>query len=198
VLQAKELPGLLLRDRVRRSTDMVDMAVTYAKMDQDSFLEALLNDEQRRHLLHRAVQAASDATSEEKRRSLAAALAAGTIADDDAVVDDALIVIDAVAQLEAVHLRVLERLTKTPSPQGYGQLADVPNFVPPWVPGQLEHEIPQLRSVMVNLVAKLEALGMVERYRGGIAENCLRLTTFGNMCLGSLLRSPSDHFPVKE
>jgi hypothetical protein len=186
----KEIPALtqqLFADRRRTATDMMELAVAYAGVSPEQFVTALAADPKHRYLLRRAVRAASDSDSDEKTRTLAAALAAGAIAADDAVVDESVLVINAVAQLEAVHLRVMALLATEPVDPAVG---NYPNFRPwPWTAQQIDDAVPQLVGVLPAIIAKLQALGIADDFPNQLVdfqEGRLQLTGFGRLCLGYL------------
>lgn len=195
----KELPTVaeyLFADRRRSAIDMVERAIEIADITSEEFVDALFADLQRRHLLRRAVLAASDSISDEKIRTLAAALAAGAITTDDAVIDESVLVIDAVAQLDAVHLRVLALLATEPVDPAVGTY---PNFRPwPWTETQIYDAVPNLASVLPAILAKLQALGIADDFPAQLidfAEGRLQLTGFGRLCLGYLQAPDEQHRP---
>ncbi|WP_285550263.1 hypothetical protein [Actinoplanes regularis] len=198
----KEVPllGQLLADRRRSATDVVERAIAYAGCTPEEFVNVLAADPEHRYLLRRAIQAASDSVSEEKRRILAAALAAGAIATDDAVVDESVLVIDAVAQIESVHLRVLVLLATEPDDPAVSNYTNIRPW--PWTPRQIYEAAAPLASVLPAILANLQALGIIDDFpsqRIDFQEGRLRLTGFGLLCLGYLqvlAGEPGDRFPV--
>ncbi|WP_125812361.1 hypothetical protein [Actinoplanes sp. ATCC 53533] len=182
----KEIPILaqMFADRRRSATDMMEHAVAYAGVNPERFMDALAADPKHRHLLRRAIHAAGDSVSGEKIRTLAAALAAGAIATDDAVVDESMLVIDAVAQLEAVHLRVLALLATEPDDPAVDHYQNIRPW--PWTPQQIHNGVPQLSAVLPAILAKLQALGITKDFPNGLIdyeEGRRQLTGFGELCL---------------
>ena len=185
----KEVPllGQLLADRRRSATDMMERAVVYAGVTPEEFVDALAADPKHRYLLRRAIHAGSDSASDEKTRILAAALAAGAIATDDAVVDESVLVIDAVTQLESVHLRVLALLATEPTDPAVGNYANIRPW--PWTPEQIYDAVAHMSGVLPAILAKLQALGIIDEFpseRIDFQEGRLQLTGFGLLCLGYL------------
>jgi hypothetical protein len=110
------LTAQIFDDRRRRSVRMIYEAAEFSDQDADALVQTLLSHEGGRLIFYRAVQAAADAASNSKIRTLAQALASGAIAKDGAVVSESLIVIDAIGQLEAPHIRVLELFAQDRGP----------------------------------------------------------------------------------
>jgi hypothetical protein len=173
----------IFQDRRRRSVQMVEEAAAFSEEDVIVLVERLLAYEGGRLMLHRAVQAAADAASASKIKTLARALASGAMSEDQAVVDEALIVIDAVGQLEAPHIRLLQLLTQDRGPFIRG----VNGFsTQPWSIEDLIDADPGLRNAMQALIAKLLSLGMVERLGSGLLdghEDKIVLSRFGGVCM---------------
>jgi hypothetical protein len=178
-------------DHRRRATSTVEAAAEFADQPADELVIHLLSTELSRELLHRAVQAAAHATSEAKIKALAQALADGAIATDRAVVDESLVVIDAVGQLEALHLRLLEILTRLPDDPAVEHYSQRPW---PWRIEQVVDTDPHLSNAFEAVRARVTALGMVSRYPAGVidyADDRIHLTTFGGMCMKHLLEAGS-------
>jgi hypothetical protein len=192
----KEVPTFVSQvraDRVRRATAMLDTAMHATGVAAEEFLEIVGRDEHHRYLLHRAVEAAAQAIGEEKIRTLAAALASGAIASDPADIDTAVVVIDAVSEIETIHLRVLGMLFDLPPDDPYTRA----NTMRPWAwkLQQLHDADSGLGHSLDAIVAKLRSLGMVDSFPSGILDyddSRIRLTGFGVMCMEHLQRVAGD------
>jgi hypothetical protein len=190
----KEIPILaqMVADRRRNATDMMEQAVLLAGITSEEFVKALTTDSKHRYLLRRAVQAASNSASDEKIRTLAAALADGAIACDDAVVDESVLVIDGVAQLEAVHLRVLALLATEPDPPD--EKAQISSYA--WSSSQVYKAVPRLAPVLDAVLAKLYALGMTDDLHSAYMnswDDHRELTGYGRLCLRYVQALADEH-----
>jgi len=195
--ETPELLCLMLGDRFRRASTMVETATDLAGLTPEEFVARLARDELHRYLLYRAVQAAGTAIGDAKIRTLAAALVSGAIATDPAAVDEALVVINAVEQIESLHLRVLTRLMTAPADPAVDHYSNVRPW--PWTQQQLYDADPGLGGAFGTVLAKLRSLGMVHDYPAGLidyAEDRVQLTAFGEMCTTHLHQVGEDNRPV--
>lgn len=192
---APDLAFQLRADRRRRGAAMLDQAGGYAGMSVDDLVLLLSADEAHRYLLYRTVQAAADSISESKTRTLAAALASGALSSDPAAVDEALLVVAAVAPLEAPHVRLLEILATVAPEWHVGDSGEEwqspPSRRESWTRDELAKRLNAPPAAVVNIVATLQALGMVERTAGtGYGSDLdfsTKLTGFGEMCMKHLI-----------
>jgi hypothetical protein len=188
----KEVPAFVAQvraDQVSRATAVLDTTVHAAGMTAEAFLALCGRDEHHRYLLHRAVQAAAQARGEEKVRTLAAALVSGAVASDPADVDTAVVVIDAVSEMETIHLRVLAALFDLPPDDPYTAANNLRPWA--WKLQQLYDADPGLGPSLGAIVAKLRSLGMVDSFPSGILDyddSRIQLTPFGVMCMEHLQR----------
>jgi hypothetical protein len=176
------------RRRVQRADDMVEGAAKSAGISAEDLLMSIGSDERKQELLIRAIHAAAGAVAAVKLDTLSRAFASGAIATDPAVVDEAFIVIDALAQLDAPHLRVLTILA-SPGPGALPGRAS-PLLAATWKREDILAEAPSISTALDALIGKLQALGLV--YDDGIGrmgyqEPWWALTEFGEACVRHLL-----------
>jgi hypothetical protein len=107
-----------LARRRQRGQRALAIAASAAGMTPEELLERILHDERLLDLGAAVVAAASKTMVEAKIRALGRALATGALATDDAVVDEQRFLVDTLADLEAVHFRVLTHVSVQHS--GYG------------------------------------------------------------------------------
>ncbi|MET8092101.1 hypothetical protein [Micromonospora sp. NPDC005220] len=130
-----------------------------------------------------AFQAANNTMHEGKVKALAAVLAEGI--NDDAKLDLSLLIVAALTDLEAAHIRVLDAMVNTNS-DAHIAYPDVEGNR--WPSSILEGRFPGLRSGIAPIMATLERQGLatrgapVENFRGNQATTWLA-THFGWECL---------------
>jgi hypothetical protein len=177
----------LRQRRAERVTGMVERAAASQNVALEKLLTGVKANESKEALFIRAVQAAADAVDESKLDTLARAFATGALADDQAVVDEAIIVVDTLAQLEAPHLRLLAILAEPCD-------APLPGRMSPreqaWSKDFILWRHPGLTTTIDALVAKLHGLGLIYDAGAGRTDYLgawWTPTQFGDVCVGHLL-----------
>ena len=111
-----------LARRRTRGQQALAVAAAEADMTPEHLLERILRHERLLDLAAAVVAAASETMLEAKIQTLGRALGTGALAVDNAVVDDQRFLVDTLADLEALHLRVLHQLSI--EYDGYGSPRD--------------------------------------------------------------------------
>jgi hypothetical protein len=106
----------LAERRVKHAAETVLDAAEAAKLPLDEFIDRAVSDDRRHELLSRTLFIAQDTALRNKRRALGRALAAGVMGDDTKV-DEELLFIRAVADVDEMHIRLLQRMLH-PGPIG--------------------------------------------------------------------------------
>ncbi|WP_160161025.1 hypothetical protein [Actinomadura sp. K4S16] len=196
---AEELSYSLRRRTVLRSARL-QRFFEYSVRDQSTTIEQMLQevtrDDLKAELLFRAIEAAKDSISEIKLQVLARAFATGAFAADEAVVDQSILIVEAISQLEAHHLRVLNILCGESTTHFDSSGAPVEEPVASelrncWSDEQIAQADPGVAAVVNALTARLNNLGMLHddsRSRLGIDVALWRLTVFGQACANELHR----------
>jgi hypothetical protein len=110
--------GRLGRRRVERAAETLTDAAEAAKMPLQEFMDNAVSDDRRQELFARTLTLAQDTALRSKRRALGRALAAGVVGDD-ARIDDELLFIRAVADIDTMHIRLLDLLQQPDGHQGW-------------------------------------------------------------------------------
>jgi hypothetical protein len=138
----------LAERRVKHAAETVLDAAEAAKLPLDEFIDRAVSDDRRHELLARTLFIAQDTALRNKRRTLGRALAAGVMGDD-AKVDEELLFIRAVADIDEMHIRLLQRMLH-PCPIGGGWTADM-----------IAADDPGLAAGVLALLGTLELHGLV-------------------------------------
>jgi hypothetical protein len=96
--------------RRRQAEVMLQVAAEASDRSLDGLFERITDDPRRLQLFAAAAKAAAETTLEAKIRLLGRALATGVLANDDTLVDQQRFLVGILADLEALHLRVLAQL----------------------------------------------------------------------------------------
>jgi hypothetical protein len=166
----------LAERRVKHAAETVLDAAEAAKLPLDEFIDKAVSDDRRHELLARTLFIAQDTALRNKRRALGRALAAGVMGDD-AKVDEELLFIRAVADVDEMHIRLLQRMLN-PGPIGGGGLS--------WTANAIASADPDLAVGVLALLGTLELHGLVET---AIANRAIpgavsSVTTYGVTPLG--------------
>lgn len=106
------------RHGTRRTELLLNAASADAHSDLNQLLARICDDPYKLNLFAQSVEAATRTASEAKILLLGRALASGALASDSAVIDDAHLRTAVLAELDAPHVRVLERIAKATRRQG--------------------------------------------------------------------------------
>ena len=158
----------------------------------DELISDAVADEQKFDLLVQAIDAACRAATEDKIDTLAVAFALGMIEQDEATVDERILVFDALAQIEAFHLRllaVLQRQARDPSTVEDANEREVAeSWRYAWTRAEVLEREPGLATVVDALVAKAQSLGLIhDAAAGGYGgpKPHWELTSFGRICVAA-------------
>ncbi len=196
------------RSQSRRSSERVlDVAAETAELRRDDLVGHLAADPKRLQIAGMALSAGAMTTNEDKLRALARSLAMA--AKDDALVDPELLVIAALTDMEAPHIKVLRTMAAAASRRNInGRRTHASHPL-----RALEFELPEVAAVMSPVLATLLRHGLVseesedlrawldqrdrDMARFGHSVNrrprqtLYQVTDFGDYCL-ELLTSISD------
>lgn len=139
--------------RYRSAEQVVDEAAARLQVGPESLVDAALRDEYSAQLLGQAIQVAANTVNGQKIHGLAQALANG-LRDDDARPDEEQIVIAALAEVEAPHIRVLTELgpergqARTPNTNLRSRTAPGRGHTPAALAGSCNMGVPAVRAVL--------------------------------------------------
>jgi hypothetical protein len=111
--RAEALISYLEDRRARRQARLESLAEAAEAQGGETFdvlLEKARQDDSRSDLTEEVLQQATETAAEWKMRALGRALARGLLADDEAEIDEVHLMLAAIDDLEAPHVRVLQRL----------------------------------------------------------------------------------------
>lgn len=146
-----------------------------------------LDDDLRAGLLSAAFEAAANAGDELKVKALGRAYARGVLATDDAKADEQVRIVTTLAALDAVDIRVLDRMSPSPT-WVIERGGDIPS---------VEESVPGAAAVAESVVSRLSTLGLVRTpVPGGLAFGgapaMWEVTRFGVRCLDALREVGED------
>jgi hypothetical protein len=181
-----------LARRRARGRRALAVAASSAGVTPEELLERILHDEKLLDLAAAVVAAASETMVEAKIRTLGRALATGALALDDAVVDEQRFLVDILADLEAVHVRVLNQLSIQHEGYGSPRSPDGTRRAYGWSIEDLSAHLPSIAAVLrpvLNVLAGRElvrdtAVGSLG-YVPGEGERWI-VTDTGTRCLDML------------
>lgn len=141
------------RDLWEREARRVEAMATAAgeRISVEALFEAIRSDERVEGMFRAAVESAQRATSDAKVRLLGRALASGVLANDDALVDEAEVLLRVAAQLEGPEIRALVVLDRLSADYGH-RLSDC--FSP-----LIERGF--IRAIVDPIVGRLVHLGLL-------------------------------------
>jgi hypothetical protein len=154
------LAGRAIEQRQRRAATALQHAADAAAIEPDELVKLLINDGSARlELAMQALEAAARSAVDAKIYALGNALATGALAADDALVDEETFMVQALAQLEGPHIKLLQIMAKPriPSPDGEPYRKAYRD----WPPRDLGRQYPQAQPVMGAILAVLTACGAV-------------------------------------
>ncbi|WP_430782971.1 hypothetical protein [Actinoplanes sp. G11-F43] len=168
----------------RRAQVLIESASIQGDISVDELVAAISDDPSRLALLSRALDAAANANTLLKIALLANVLASGALRKDDASVDEEILAMDALAQLETPHLRMLVILLDR-SPVWRTAASERRKLLRHWPEERIVQKDVGLSVAFPAIAAKLQSLGLVSSMHYG-DENLWSLTSFGQVCLGKL------------
>lgn len=158
-------------------------------MEPDELAKLLINEGSARlELAMRALEAAARSALDAKICAFGKAIATGAVAADDALVDEETFVVQALAQLEAPHIKLLQimRRPRIPSPQGDPYRKSYRD----WAPRDLGRQYPQAQPVMGVILADLTACGAGPNFQSARRRGRDKLRNYG--VRQALIRSTSS------
>ena len=150
--------------RRQRGAEVFRSAAERLGFDEDAFAEELLGSDRLTELAGRLFLIAQDSSLAQKRRALAAVLANAASGGDDAAVEHGILLLPALTELDAPHIRFLSAIE--PARRRPASAGDDAEFG--WKLEQVTARDPSLQSVVLPLLQSLIALGLVENATGGL------------------------------
>lgn len=138
--------------RVKHAAETILDATEAAQLPLDDFVDKAVSDDRRHELLARTLFIAQDTALRSKRRALGRALAAGVMGDD-AKLDEELLFIRAVADVDEMHIRLLQRMLQ-PGPT-------VDRGTRWWTADSVAAADPGIAPGVLGLLGTLELHGLV-------------------------------------
>lgn len=178
--------GNRLVDRRRdRQIQALERAALILDIDLEVLEDLGGSDADRLELLARVLEAAARTPLDEKVTALSRVLAGGL--GDEASTREALVIVAAMADIEAAHVFVLQCLATTPLPP---EALRRPNHPEPrgWEASQLAAAIPEVDEILDGLLAVLSGHGLIRDqggvvYPGGVGSAVWKVTALGRRCL---------------
>jgi hypothetical protein len=162
---SQRLAARSYQKRQDRSARALDSAAQLLDVGLDILEEKAASHDARLELLARVLEAAARASLDRKVQALAAALAQGLV--DDGSVHEALVLADALSEVEAGHMLVLNLLNSTPSPPE-GANSPKPEDRPEgWTASQVASAMPWVAEIVDALFAVLAGRGLIRSQAGG-------------------------------
>lgn len=155
--------GVVARRR-QRGAEVFIAAANSLDFDENQFADRLLADDRLAELAGRVFLIAHDASLAQKRRALAAVLANAAKGTDDADVEHGILLLPALAALDAPHIRFLAAIE--PAERRPASAGDEGEFG--WRLGRVVAADPSLESVALPVLQSLIAMGLVENATGGL------------------------------
>jgi hypothetical protein len=174
------------RNRMARA---LETAADIMDVGLDILAERAVGHDARLELLAQVLEAAGRTPLEAKVRALGRVLAEGLQGEDDST-GEAAVLANALADVEAAHVRVLALLKNEPQPLNYPG-----THMKGWRPDQLEETMPNDRAVMPAVLAILQGHGLIannSEEQGGWVPTW-RISSLGLKCLQLL----GDEAPTK-
>ena len=184
--------ALLARKRWQRAVRRRELAATEALEVAAELVGGLKileerteHDDRRLELLARVIEAAGRTTLKSKIRALGRVLAEG-LGEEEGAVDEAMELAAALNDLEALHVEVLDRMDKVPTPpESLRRQPDV--AAQGWELSELSAALPHL-GVLDSLLSTLSGHGLViglggVTYPGNVGPPVWRITPLGQRCL---------------
>lgn len=165
--------------RMGRAQRAVEIAAGTAHWSAQELMEAAFRDDKCIELATRALTAAAASATDERIDALGRALATGLIAADAAKIDEQLLVVNALADMEAPDVRLL-LLMNQPGENGR------PGS---WHRSKILETAPDLALVVDALLARLSRLGLISDTMPAntvFGNPTWWVTDFGRLCLSTL------------
>lgn len=185
---ALELVAVRERRGLRNIEKIVESVTEATGLSPDEFAAWANSADGRLMLITSAIQAAYNTLYEQKVAALARVLTENL--RDDARLDIGILIVAALADLEAMHVRVLHSMEKQDLPRLPKGEHHRPGGA---AQSQLEQHFPNLASGILPIVAALERHGLVTEGLAYDRDNrAWRVTAFGRHCLSYLGESSNS------
>lgn len=168
----------------QRVQTLVQSATIQSAVSAEELLELITEDAGKSELLARAIAASARSSTRLKIAILANLLVSGALADDDAVVDERLMALDAVAEVDKPHLRLLAVLME-PSPVWWPDAPTRRRLRQSWPVSRILERDPGLALAFPAVAARVQGLGMATVTHHEHQE-LWSITSFGRTCLKCL------------
>ncbi|MFC7530610.1 hypothetical protein [Actinoplanes sp. GCM10030250] len=184
--------------RHRQAELMVARAADTASVSVSDLIDCLAEEPAKLQLLVVSLDAAGRAASEDKLDLVAKLLATGAISTDRALVDEQTLAMQAVADLEIFHLRLVAILDR-PSPVWWKSMPLRQRLKFAWPEDRVLEQDPGLSATIAALTAKLQSLGIARSIASPLGDESIlwELTDFGRLCMGTLRNRPVKE-PLEE
>lgn len=177
-----ELVALRERRSYRNMEFLIEMVTELCGVSAEEFAAWAQERDERLFLATSALQAAYDTKVESKIRGLARVLAENV--QDDARLDLSSLVVAALGELEAPHIRVLHTLVHEVPPATSQNIRTEDDA---WHCAQLKEHLPNLADGIMPLIATLFRTGMITEGISSEKDNLSwEITRFGINCLNYL------------
>lgn len=179
---ALELVAVRESRGLRQIEQLVEAVIEATGLSPEEFEAWAKSTDGRLMLSTSAIQAAYNTTYDRKVTALAAVLSENL--EDDAQLDLGILVVTALADLEAAHVRVLDAVMGSSLPPRPDGGEHMPGVV---VQSQLERYFPNLSAGITPIMATLVRHGIAEDRLAHDDDNAAwGLTSFGRCCLAYL------------
>jgi hypothetical protein len=163
-MSARELLG----DQAGRAEEMLGVAGEASGLGSDEFAERTSHSLRARFLTDAAIRAAADTLWPVGVRALGRALADGLIQADAAVVDIPKMVLPAMCEMCAPHVRLLDLLVmcrwdRLVTERGALRVDPTDNEHSEWTVLEMKAALPSLEPVLGSVLATLERYGLIEQ-----------------------------------
>ena len=186
--------GAHLAGRRQRALEAVEAGAAATNRTIDAVWAAVAEDPQRLELVGRALVAAGRATTTEKVTALGRALFTGALADAPSTVDAEAVFINAMAVLDAPHIKVLSIVSKPGPGHRYAQVSATSSAASAWSPEELREAYPGVGASVSALLATLASVGAIVDVAVGTLDYwpTWAATDFGHLILRRLTEAATE------
>ncbi|GAA0986831.1 hypothetical protein ENKNEFLB_01951 [Nocardioides aquaticus] len=186
------LSGRAVERRRLRAARALQLGSDFAHVDITEVEAAAQTSDRKLELALLALSAASQSALEAKIAALGRAMVTGVLARDEAIVDQEFLIVQALAGLEAPHVRVLDLCRGSSQVQRNGRAYDSRDLA--WTPERLASEYRGAAPVMPALLAALVSAGAVRDISVGRTDYhpTYESSPFGNLLLARLEQAGRD------
>lgn len=169
-------------------------AASEANLSPEQMAAHLSGRPKRLQLAGLALSAAAMTADEDKLRALARAL--GASATDDALVDPELLAVTALADMEAPHIKVLQRMEVSAFLGGHWRRINGRRQYGTWRKSALERELPEMETTLEPVLGTLLRHGLLVEPEGDLREALERRDRDVARGSGALWRPPEPTYRI--